>query len=86
VRYLCKRIAAGHPQLPIVVGLWGLRPDGQGLAVHLPSLEGVHFASTLGEARELVRRLAETIRGRQEAGLPGGVAKERPAESAGRRT
>ena len=76
VRYLCKRLAAGHPDLPLVIGLWGLRPDGAGLARLPPLLDGATVARTLDEAREVVRRLAETVRSRQQAGLPGGLRSE----------
>jgi hypothetical protein len=75
VRYLCKRLAAGHPDLPLVIGLWGLRPDGAGLSRLPPLLDGATVAHTLDEAREVVRHLAETVRSRQEAGLPAGVAR-----------
>ena len=74
VRYLCKRLAAGHPELPVVLGLWGLRP-AEGGSVRPPLLEGATVARTLDEVREVVRHLAETVRSRQQAGLPGGVAR-----------
>jgi hypothetical protein len=75
VRYLCKRLAASHPELPVVLGLWGLRPAGEGLPARPPLLDGATVTRTLDEAREVVKRLAETVRSRQEAGLPGGVAR-----------
>jgi hypothetical protein len=75
VRYLCKRLAAGHPELPVVLGLWGSRPAGEGPPAKPPLFDGAMVARTLDEARTLVHHQAETMRARQEAGLPGGVTR-----------
>ena len=85
VRYLCKRLAADHPDLPVVLGLWCRRAEGQNLAEHSPAFEAVTVVASLEEAREAVRRAAEILRSRQEEGeaeKPGEPAQEKPDEPA----
>src|SRR6185295_6665549 len=67
VRYLCKRIAARLPDLPIVAGMWTLAPGNEELAGRLPAPAGVHVVKSLGEARTRVRELAEQVRIRRGA-------------------
>jgi predicted PurR-regulated permease PerM len=62
VRYLCKRIAARFPSLPIVAGMWTLDVENSELAERLPILAGVHVVASLGEARTQVHQLAESVR------------------------
>lgn len=86
VRYLCKRIAARHPALPIVVGLWGQPLDGPGVAEHIPRFDTVQAVSSLADAAPLVRRLALTRRTHREAGLasasPASAAASVPPDAA----
>ena len=89
VHYLCKRLAADHPELPVVLGLWCRRPDGQSLADRSPAFEAVTVVSSMEEAREAVRRAAEIVRSHQEPHQEPGEAaptsRENPGEPAGRR-
>jgi hypothetical protein len=62
VRYLCKRIAARFPRLPIVAGMWTLDLEQEELAKRLPALAGVHVVTTLHDARAWVRQLAGPVR------------------------
>lgn len=62
-RVLCKRIAARHPGLPIVVGMWTAAEEFQDLMVRLAPGDGVKVVSSLEEARKLVKHLAESVRG-----------------------
>jgi hypothetical protein len=62
LRYLCKRIAARFPRLPIVAGMWTLDLEQEELAKHLPVLTGVHVVTSLCDARARVRQLAGPAR------------------------
>ncbi len=79
VRYLCKRIAARFPRLPIVAGMWTPELETQELADRLPIPAGVHVVASLSEARTQVRKLAEALHAQRAAGLPTSVTA--PAES-----
>jgi hypothetical protein len=57
VRYLCKRIAARFPKLPILAGMWTLEVGNHELADLLPILGGVQVVTSLGEARIQVRQV-----------------------------
>lgn len=61
-RYLCKRIAARFPGLPIIAGMWTLDVEAQALAERMPVVAGVRVVVSLAEAREAARRLAPTAR------------------------
>jgi predicted PurR-regulated permease PerM len=69
VRYLCKRIAARFPTLPIIVGIWTLDLESQELVDRLPILVGVQVVASLDEARTQVRRITVPTRTEREAGL-----------------
>jgi predicted PurR-regulated permease PerM len=62
LRYLCKQIAARHPRLPIIVGMWTLDPGASEAADPASLPAGVHKVRLLAEARSLVRELAEPAR------------------------
>ena len=51
VRYLCKRLRAQFPDLPIVVGCWGLADD-DGRAEQLRAAGANHVAGTMQATRE----------------------------------
>jgi hypothetical protein len=74
VRYLCKRIAARYPKLPIVVGMWTLDIQGQEPADSLQSLAGVHVVTLLSEARSKVQQLAASALIEREHALAPAIA------------
>jgi predicted PurR-regulated permease PerM len=85
VHYLCKRLAADHPELPVVLGLWCRRPDGDSLADRSPAFEAVTVVSNLEEARETVRRAAEIVRSRHEQDELARTSRDASGEPVGRR-
>ncbi|TAJ19133.1 MAG: hypothetical protein EPO68_06745, partial [Planctomycetota bacterium] len=69
VRYLCKRIAAQFPGLPIIAGMWTLELDAKWLADPLVNLPGLQVVSSLRDARLQVRQAADATYGRRQAAL-----------------
>jgi predicted PurR-regulated permease PerM len=67
VRYLCKRIAARYPGLPIVAGMWTLEHEAEAPDTPLPVAADVHVVTSLAAARAKVRELGDSIRNRRRA-------------------
>lgn len=59
-RYLSKRLRAGHPELEIVVGLWG-QPEAVERARRRSPADAVDWATTLGEAVGALTGAAERL-------------------------
>ncbi|MFO0841819.1 MAG: AI-2E family transporter [Gemmataceae bacterium] len=60
-RYLCKKLRARLPQLPVIVGMWGTGGD-EALATQLRAAGATHVAATLAEIRVQVVPLLQVAR------------------------
>lgn len=60
-RYLCKRIQAADPKLPIAVGLWNLQVEMRLARRRISPLPSVHVANTLCKLIEQIDQLAKAV-------------------------
>lgn len=65
VRYLCKRLRAAHPDLPIVVGLWGTKST-QRTVKRLEDAGATHVTANLNDCQEKMRSLLRLDSGRTQ--------------------
>jgi hypothetical protein len=61
VRYISKRLAGKSDDLHVIVGIWGSAEDAHKLRDRLPSRSSFYVVSSLAEALERVRELAESL-------------------------
>jgi predicted PurR-regulated permease PerM len=61
VRYICKRIVANSPEIPIVIGVWGANLDAKKAAERLPEVKTLRLARSLKEAVDGARELFQEL-------------------------
>jgi hypothetical protein len=68
VRYICKRLAAKFPDMPIIVGVWGSTLDVEKAHDRLPEHRSLHFVKSLKETVDCAQQLIEGLRLKSETG------------------
>jgi predicted PurR-regulated permease PerM len=82
VRYACKRLRSRFPDLEIILGLWTHQLAPEDLADLNPTKDRIQIASSLAEARTIVRGLASSeLSRRQTSPEPPETGRAAPAET-----
>jgi predicted PurR-regulated permease PerM len=70
VRYICKRLAARAPGMPLIVGVWGSNLDARKAADRLPEVGSLTFVTSLKGAVDRAQELLEELRLKIPRGAP----------------
>ena len=60
-RYLCKRLHARFPELPMLVGVWTVRADRQKVRDRITCVADVEIATTLGELLDELHQAVQPL-------------------------